>query len=508
MKKRLTMATLAALVGQLEQDADRSSAELRRRDRAIGKELESLRDDPQTQLLAWLSRVTETAAGNSGSAAVKALRLGSLILVVGGLVLGWFAAAAIFYYDGSKPVNVIHGLAIFVGLQLLLLLLLGVALLPKKVLKLLPGMLSLQESLQLISPGRLQRLLHRRLPERYRNSLASFLGRSFAHRQLFGNLEKWVIIRSGQAFGIAFNLGALAGCLYLIVFTDLAFGWSTTLDADANQMQLLSDFLAWPWATLFPEGRPSLELIEATRYFRLQPGILDVSAQMAPEILGGWWPFLILCILCYGLLPRTLLWSVSQLCFQRALQRTILQLTEIPPLLERLNTRLVETSAPEQEINPRIASEPLSKHQGTTDLHAASISAVDWSDTGLEQTPLSAWLEATGQGKLNSLHPAGGARSLEQDRQVINQLCTEGTTATLILVKAWEPPMAEFLDFIRQHRQLAGKQRRLAVVPLGVGSISELRPPEPGQLEIWSTMVEQLGDPWTFVTTVLQKGGE
>ncbi len=507
MKKRPTMASLAALVDQLERDSNQSHAELRRRDRSIGRDLEHLRKDQLAQLMAWLERVQVPEEEIPGQRAATALRIGTVILVLAGLILGWLGAAAVFYYDGSRPVNIIHGLAVFVGFQLLLLILLAIALLPEKALGFLPGMQSFQDTLRMLSPGRLQRLVNHWLPVRYRNAVASFFGRSLAHQHLFGAVEKWAVVRSGQAFGVAFNLGALFGCLYLIVFTDLAFGWSTTLQADAQHMQMLTDALAWPWSSLVPQARPSLELIEATRYFRLHPGALSDSAPVAPEILGGWWPFLILCILVYGLLPRILLWLLAQVSFNTTLKRTMLHLPEIPPLFQRLNTQLVETRAPESEIDAISEIKPADKQRDISKLQGESLSVVDWSDTGLEKAPLTQWLSATSSGKLNSFQYAGGARSPEHDQQVLSSLCADGSTASLILVKAWEPPMAEFLDFLREYRHVAGNGRALAVVPLGVGSASELIPPDPKQKEVWEAAVQQLGDPWTFITSVDQKGG-
>src|SRR5204863_307845 len=50
-----------------------------------------------------------------------------------------------------------------------------------------------------------------------------------SRRSLYHHLEPWLLLGLTQAFGVAFNLGALFGCLRLIVFSDIAFSWSTTL---------------------------------------------------------------------------------------------------------------------------------------------------------------------------------------------------------------------------------------------------------------------------------------
>lgn len=287
MKQQASVKTLVDLVDQIEKDELQLDSELRRRDRPIGRALSALANPPMLQLSAWLEQVADHQAPSVGRRVASTLRVGTLVLVVAGLCLGWLAAATVFYYDGSHPVNIINMLAVLVGFQLLLLLFSGLTFLPEKFLRFLPGMRSLQETFSLFSPGRLPRLFLRFLPARY-NAAAALLGKSSAHLSLYGRVEKWLIIRAGQAFGVAFNLGALAGCLYLITFSDLAFGWSTTLQVTAADLKVLTDSLAWPWAGLVPQAQPSLELIEASHYFRLQAGVLPGIEDSSPVILGGW----------------------------------------------------------------------------------------------------------------------------------------------------------------------------------------------------------------------------
>ena len=64
--------------------------------------------------------------------------------------------------------NVVHVLAVFVGLQLLLLVLFVPAVLLRWLFRLIPGDAAVQESLQLLSPARLQGAIARLLPQRHR----------------------------------------------------------------------------------------------------------------------------------------------------------------------------------------------------------------------------------------------------------------------------------------------------------------------------------------------------
>jgi NAD(P)H-dependent FMN reductase len=501
-----TLKNLIDLVTQLENDQALPDGALRRRDRPIGKELSALTGQPLAQLAAWLERISAQHLQSPGSRVAAALRVGTLVLLVVGLLLGWLTAAAVFYYDGSHPVNIIHALAVFVGLQMLLLLVTSFTFLPDHVLRFLPGMRSLREAFSLLSPGRLPRLFSRILPSKYREATQSFLGRTSGHHALYGWVEKWLIVRAGQGFGVAFNLGALAGCLYLVVFSDLAFGWSTTLQTDAPQLKALTDGLSWPWAGLIPQAQPSLELIVATRYFRFQPGALPGIAASSPVILGEWWPFLFLCLLVYGLLPRILTLTFAASRLQRALTQTLLHLPGVPAIFDRLNSQWVETRAedPEQALDTPLETELPSRIAGT--FRGQPVVAIDWGVTGLNGESFSPWLQQAWGGILQGYFAAGGSRSLDQDRKVLRSVAASPPGPVLLLVKSWEPPMAEFKDFVRDLRRSLDPVRPIAVMPVGLGSSDGPLPADAELAAVWATVVKQLGDPWTFIAPLSAPG--
>lgn len=500
-----TLKHLVDLVDQLETDQALPEAELRRRDRPIGKELAALQTQPLAQLCGWLERVGGQTP-SLGSRVAAALRVGTLVLWMVGLLLGWLTAAAVFYYEGSHPVNVINALAVFVAAQALLLLVTGLSLLSDKLLRLVPGLSSLREAFSLFSPGRLPRLVSRFLPARYREATRSFVGITSAHRALYGRVEKWLILRSGQGFGVAFNFGALAGCLYLVVFSDLAFGWSTTLQTDPSELKALTDLLSWPWAGLIPQARPSLELIETTRYFRLQAGALPGMAGSDPEILGEWWPFLFLCLLVYGLLPRILTLSLAVVRLQRALNQTLLHLPGVPAIFDRLNSRWVETRAEQPERSLQTPLETGLPNRLAGHLRGQSVVVIDWGQTGLTREAFGPWLQQAWGGMLQGYFAAGGSRSLLQDEAVLASVAASPAGPVLLLVKAWEPPMAEFRDFVGDLRRALDPVRPIGVVPLGLDSSTEPRPADGEEAAVWATVVKQLGDPWTFIAPLTQLG--
>jgi hypothetical protein len=498
---RPDIGSVADLALQIDSDGQRTEGQLRHRDRSIGRELESLKDVPRMQVLAWLSKVSGLEHSHPGSSVTRALRIGTLLLGLAGLILGGITAAAVFYYDGQQPVNVIHVLAAFVALQLILIMVLMLTLLPRRIFRWIPGATSVLETMRMLSPGRLQKIASRYLPEEYRHRAAALLGEGRAHRLLFGRLEKWLVVSSSQFFAVAFNCGALLACLYLVSFSDLAFAWSTTLQVTAADIHSLTTFLSAPWRNLVPEADPSLALIEASRYYRLKEGLLPAAGQQAgagPAFLGGWWPFLAMSMLVYGLLPRVVLWAFSLQRLQAAVNEAVLHLPGVADLLDRMNRELVETQAREAEIlevpNPGGTAAAPRHH-----LRGASCTLVSWSDVLRDEERLSRDAAGTWGCVPTGVLKAGGANSLARDEEMIARAAGRSTGGgVIVFVRSWEPPLQEFLDFLGELRAAFPDRTPIVVAPLGMVNA----PPDGTHLDMWRKGLQHLGDPWLSVEQV------
>lgn len=117
--------------------------------------------------------------------------------------------------------------------------------------------------------------------------------------------ERLHMLLTLQQLWLVLGGGILLGYLALLLFTDLAFGWSSTLVNDAQQITAWSRVLATPWAWCWPAAVPSAELIEATRYTRINPQMAQV------HWAGEWWQFLLASLLVYNVLPRLLLSALA-----------------------------------------------------------------------------------------------------------------------------------------------------------------------------------------------------
>jgi hypothetical protein len=492
---------LIDLAVQQRRDAGSDEAELRRRDRAIGLRLRDFPPRSVQQVAAWLDEAGQGTLPGRRVLAVQ--RVTNWVLVALGLALGWGAGQVLLQYDGRQPINVVAALSVLVGLQLLLVLFLILALLPRGAWLRLPGAGALQDGAILFSPGQLRRLARRFLPQEYRQAAEHLLAAGSAHRRLFARVEKWALVVSAQGFAVAFNVGALAACGALIAFTDLAFSWSTTLHLEAAQLHRITQTLAAPWAWLFPQAEPSLALIEATRYFRFKEGLLTPGVGTDPARLGGWWPFLVACIAFYGLGPRVVLLTLARHRYARAVHDAFRHTPGLPDVLDRLNSELVETRAVQPETDGSLVEAGFAPQGDASPAPTGRpCYVVSWAqpELGIDKAAALA-RRHSGWSAVGVVH-AGGTNSLASDREAIERIRTGSTSPqdpVLLLVKAWEPATLEVLDFLQELRHALGIGRTIAVMPLGRDDGGALGSPRPAELQQWRQRIQAVGDPWTTV---------
>ena len=479
------------LARQLAHDEDTSGPSLRHRDREVGRDLAHLEDQPLRQALGWLQRV-RTPDDEQRVGRVNALhRLGLTTLTAAGLAAGWGGANVVFFYDGTHPVNIIHVLAVFALAPLVLLLGFGVGLLPARIVRRVPGLGAVQDGLSLLSPGRVQHLLARRLPQSFRDTLAGWLGRGQAHQRLFGRVDRWLMTHSSQVFALSFHVGALAAAVYLVVFSDLAFAWSTTLQQTPADLLRWTDTLSAPWAWAWSDARPSAALIEHTRYFRLGDGSFPDAP--SPVGLGGWWPFLVMSMAVYGILPRLLTLLLARWRLHTALRHAMLHLPGLDEVRMRLNWALVETQAEEPDDDGSLEPGEPTPTVGATSGGVEAVALV-WAGAVTGREAGAERLRTTLGATVSSWHEAGGASTTTDDAAVLTALA-DAPGVILVLVKAWEPPMAELHDFLRDLRASAGQGRSVHVLPLGPdGADAEAR-----HVDTWRRALTTLGDPWLRV---------
>lgn len=228
---------------------------------------------------------------------VDACRWFSVGAKLAGALLGFIVASGALYYAGTRPVNVAVFLAVTVGVQWILLLWTLAVILFRGIRTASQQLLArLGEAL-----GQLLATASEHLSSTQRMRLKAELS---TLRQLSGrNLQPlvWAPLIALQQFGVYWNWGVFFALLARVTFTDVAFGWESTVAHSPDGMYALVRALATPWVWL---GGPCPTLADIEHsWFHYQSGVavLDRTA------MASWWPWLIMVILIYGLLPRLIL---------------------------------------------------------------------------------------------------------------------------------------------------------------------------------------------------------
>ncbi|MDH3694731.1 MAG: DUF2868 domain-containing protein [Gammaproteobacteria bacterium] len=475
---------VVTLLAQFDADEQLDIVQRQHRDRGIGRELNSLSNKPSQQIRAWLTQVASSDVNRSGEQMQNASRLISIFSILLGLLVGVSTTLAVFYYDGSRPVNVINVLAVFIFLQALLLVSFIIACLPRSALKVIPGLTTLQDTLQVLNPGKLVSFISRYLPQNKRHALRQLISDSGTRQRTFATLTKWMILRWSQYFALAFNVSAILCALYLVVFSDLAFGWSTTLKTDSGSFHGLTQWLTMPWQTGFADATPSLELVDNTRYYRLDEGLLpNTRTDSDPALLGQWWPFLLMCILVYGLVPRVVTTMYTSWRIKSATNRVLVSIPESVDLLERLNSPDVETAAIEPETDSRSKTENIDT-QTLVEITGRDCAIVDWASAIQHRLSATQVSELCGVEVLAEFF-AGGKNTLADDQKVIEQIHNlNKNSPVIIFVKAWEPPMLELVDFINDLQNTDTPQKCI-VIPVAFDDANQIAAPTKAHLESW-----------------------
>lgn len=280
-----------------------------------------------------------------------------LFAVLGGLV-GIGVASALLSYDGTRPVSISWYLFLLVIVQFVLV----VSVIGAWVIRrtrgrggAAPSGLLMHVIRPLVTKVTLwlqgQRFGHAasEIQEQAR-ARQGFLKSQYA---LYGPVSYLPLLIPAQVFGIAFNVGVIVTTLLLEWFTDLAFGWGSTLNVHPQTIYDLTRLIALPWGWLIGEGvgYPSLEQVAGSRIFLEHWASATPTLKPDPSHLRSWGAFLVLAVITYGLLPRVLLWAGSVLAQCFILARLPFTHSRTQALYARL-------------LSPRLETTPSDRRQG------------------------------------------------------------------------------------------------------------------------------------------------
>lgn len=476
MQKPSLLADLVDIRHQIKSDAECNRDTVRQRDRDIGLRIPARQNDAAT-LRAWVAAIRQ-GHGGQGRLAQRGIFTVIAALWLFGLSGGWLLGDMALDYDGSEPVNIIHALMILVGSQLLLLTALLILL--------AFGLERVREAFAFINPAVwISRLLAWMQPA-WHPSISELLDEQGAMR-LHG-IRRWLLVYLAQHFAVALNLGIIAVLFYLVTVSDLAFGWSTTLVVENQAVSGWFDALSSPWQWILPAAAPNADLVEASRYYRLQTRLHQDTMLVAE--LGIWWLFMLMCILVYGLLPRTLTLLYAGIRYDRSVISAIRNTTGSAQVLMRMRSPLVSSGADEAETVDGTGESPppLRRRQIGRPLRAV---VIEWSGVQADRPALSRSGITAEQ-----FHSAGGKQSPDADREMINRIRGHEFEAVVLVAGSWEPPMMEFIDFLRElcEQMDASVMRIVYLVPA-----EKREAVKPGDLETWESALYAMDDSKLYV---------
>lgn len=314
------------------------------------------------------------------------LRSHSVALGLIALTLGLLASVAVLSGDDFGRVNLLYALSLF-------------ALLPS---------IGLVVTLLLLFLGRRSGIaaLLIELP------LAPKTLTSLLLTQRNGVRRQTALFSLSQSLVLAFATGNLLGFVLMLLATDVSFVWRSTL-LDAATLFPILDTLASPWRW-WQAAQPSLEMLDQTQDFRL------LGASLEGNYVGQWWQYLLAAQLCYSIVPRALLWLFANNKFKRAAQ---LQDSEQDP-----NHRLaVVTPAPE--------SDKLAASVSVIPANAVLFDCAHTSDALLSKIE-------------KSLRVSASYKAPTSFDFTLDGISPTSTPSFVVVVRSWEPPLAELADSI------------------------------------------------------------
>ncbi len=244
---------------------------------------------PRVLFREWLDLRRKQSSAPAGAEIDRAFRFARALMWVAGGVLGVISAGGYLHYFGKEPVNVFWFLSLLVALPLFLS---GLAVLLA---------IAMEDHGGLgILGGRIFHLISR-LSGRKRHAWEAWSGMIERHGKRFLPIAKWPLLGLTQRFACAFGIGALLALWMRVVFTDLAFGWQSTVGWSPETWHAVVRFLAAPWVWAFPSGVPTLEAIRGSQFTHV-----GGMAALDPAATRAWWPFLIGCLAVYSVALRAL----------------------------------------------------------------------------------------------------------------------------------------------------------------------------------------------------------
>ena len=503
MNSPFTHTDLFNLEFFLGKDKTQSQEYLHERDRKIFLSLEKKNRDDRLLLHYWLKKRTSTDDNGNlpgpGEIITDSFKLVTLFLSLLGFIGGLSAGLGFFTYTGEAPVNVFHFLILFVFSQFLLLFFIIAAAVASKISSqshTLAGASALYSYLAAGLAGRIRKGIAGTVSTESRDRYQQTTGLIKKVRLRYGKVMIWPFFLLSQKIIIALNIGVFTATLFKIATSDLAFGWQSTLDISSRTLFLMVKALAAPWSWIIPEtlAFPSKQAIEGSRIF-LKDGIYH----LASSDLTAWWPFLVLCLFCYGLLPRLLLFFVGVVLQKRSLDRFQPGTPEAHMVLHRMKTPRVSTNAEKSNHGETAASrtddsdDGIPQNRGTN----TSVLLLIPEDIGKAhgRREIAFMVEELGYAiaKIESV-----MENFDVDRKLFKELKENRnniTDAVILIMESWMPPIGDTFSFLKELTASLDNTLPCYLGLLTKPEHEQVKERQKQAVKVWQTRIDKLGSP-------------
>ncbi len=491
----------------ITKDSGISDAELQQRDRQFFLESQESSGERNRLLWLWLAARTKEFQERPLPGAVfrEAFVLASVFFLLIAFASGVASALVFCNYSGKTPINILPFLAIFVASQFFFVTLVSLRhcfdwTLAKTAIS-SPGVLLITALIKKLCRWLAKRAGQKISAEQFL-VLQAIWGKIRQRESSYGAFFYWPIFLLFQRAGIVFNLGLFLAFFAQVTVSDLAFGWQSTLQFSAQSLYELVRGLSFPWSWFLGEGIgfPTLEAVEGSRII-LKEGIAD----LATGNMVSWWPFLIMSLLCYGLLPRLLLFFYGKYRQHRFVAAFIPDSSTVRAILRRMETPYLSTSGSRD-----VSATPYQESKADVPEMAVS----DAATTVMVLLPDECLQRCSEQEVASFLaHQNFEVTTIyrflvgyEHDQKILETMAGEQHfSGCIVFMEVWMPPLRDFLIFLTQLRTALPPRAMLRVTLLGRPDATTIFTPVPAssvEERIWRQKLESLGDPYLEITTV------
>jgi hypothetical protein len=503
----LTPADVFELAWFFKRDQNLAETEKHERDRQIALAHTPQKTDAE-RLCTWLD-VMRQRHGHTARLPIGELQHAAHLLVVmvgigmGALTVGgWLSLNKLFPQGQSgADVNVIYFWSVTAGWQLLMLLLLSLSLVLGDWAAYVPGLAGVYRLLCRLPSlvPRLGGLIARRLlPSRWHD--LEVLRTWLRHSRRYRRLTYWYPLQLTQRFTVGLNLGFIGMFVFLSVATQPVFGWQSER-LSCTDLVRLTRVIALPWRWLGDWGTPSARDLRTT-YHPPHPSYAHADCQgEAGPVVPGWWPFLFASLVCYGLVPRLLIYALASWQVRRTVWHIALHHPDARALFLRMQRPVytIHASPPSSPASAPAgaAASPPEAPRGPN----GRCVVFTWAGVQLDDATIGRLLQRQWGADMVARHHVGGL-DVGSDTAALAALDGHGNIdQVMLVVEAWQPPIGDYVDFVTQLRHKLGEGPMIWVLLYHRDPHGQVIPPRRSDLEQWRQTLERT-DAWLRVKPI------